>query len=224
VSLKQKVTGGFHDDRAFSRAITATAWLLVLGYAGHGLKDAWQQRRQYAGQHPVVAPVLRCGGLARRRLFIIAIAAIAPFICRPPRPPAVRIRRGTTVRCVWPTTGADWNGARAEPDAGKAGNTQPSHAGSGQGAGRTPAPDYDRHIPALLPPRRRHATVRAGLVSDRVDEQDRHLAETARKRRAYERGVFASISVMKLDRDTKSAFGPPRLRDHLHPRRESAMG
>ena len=22
-------------------AITATAWLLVLGYAGHGLKDAW---------------------------------------------------------------------------------------------------------------------------------------------------------------------------------------
>jgi len=28
-------------------AVTGTAWLLVLGYAGHGLKDAWQERRQY---------------------------------------------------------------------------------------------------------------------------------------------------------------------------------
>jgi hypothetical protein len=28
-------------------AVTATAWLLVLGYAGHGLKDYWQHRSQY---------------------------------------------------------------------------------------------------------------------------------------------------------------------------------
>ena len=28
-------------------AVTATAWLLVLGYAGHGFKDAWQHRRQF---------------------------------------------------------------------------------------------------------------------------------------------------------------------------------
>jgi hypothetical protein len=28
-------------------AVTATAWLLVVGYAGHGLKDYWQHRRQY---------------------------------------------------------------------------------------------------------------------------------------------------------------------------------
>ncbi|HVL04086.1 MAG TPA: hypothetical protein VM386_06590 [Acidimicrobiales bacterium] len=28
-------------------AVTATAWFLVLGYAGHGLKDYWQERRQY---------------------------------------------------------------------------------------------------------------------------------------------------------------------------------
>jgi hypothetical protein len=26
--------------------ITGPAWLLVLGLAGHGLKDAWQQRRK----------------------------------------------------------------------------------------------------------------------------------------------------------------------------------
>ena len=28
-------------------AVTATAWMLVIGYAGHGLKDYWQHRRQY---------------------------------------------------------------------------------------------------------------------------------------------------------------------------------
>ena len=28
-------------------AVTATAWLLVLGYAGHGLKDFWQERRHF---------------------------------------------------------------------------------------------------------------------------------------------------------------------------------
>ena len=27
--------------------VTATVWLLVVGYAGHGLKDFWQERRQY---------------------------------------------------------------------------------------------------------------------------------------------------------------------------------
>jgi hypothetical protein len=28
-------------------AVTATAWVLVAGYAGHGLKDYWQERRQF---------------------------------------------------------------------------------------------------------------------------------------------------------------------------------
>ena len=28
-------------------AVTVTGWLLVIGYAGHGLKDYWQHRRQY---------------------------------------------------------------------------------------------------------------------------------------------------------------------------------
>ena len=27
--------------------VTATVWLLVAGYAGHGLKDFWQERRRY---------------------------------------------------------------------------------------------------------------------------------------------------------------------------------
>jgi hypothetical protein len=28
-------------------SVTASAWILVTGYAGHGLKDAWQERRHY---------------------------------------------------------------------------------------------------------------------------------------------------------------------------------
>jgi hypothetical protein len=28
-------------------AVTGPAWLLVIGYAGHGFKDLWQHRRQY---------------------------------------------------------------------------------------------------------------------------------------------------------------------------------
>ena len=28
-------------------AVTASLWLLVVGYAGHGLKDAWQERRHF---------------------------------------------------------------------------------------------------------------------------------------------------------------------------------
>lgn len=28
-------------------AVTGSAWLLVLGYAGHGLKDCWQERSHY---------------------------------------------------------------------------------------------------------------------------------------------------------------------------------
>jgi hypothetical protein len=28
-------------------AITGSPWLLVVGYAGHGLKDAWQHRTRF---------------------------------------------------------------------------------------------------------------------------------------------------------------------------------
>jgi hypothetical protein len=28
-------------------AVTGSAWLLVLGYTGHGLKDFWQERHHY---------------------------------------------------------------------------------------------------------------------------------------------------------------------------------
>ena len=30
--------------------VTGSAWLLVVGFAGHGLKDLWQHRRQFVAQ------------------------------------------------------------------------------------------------------------------------------------------------------------------------------
>jgi hypothetical protein len=45
IAVEVAVAAGFVLIAAV--AVTATAWLLVLGYAGHGLKDYWQHRRQY---------------------------------------------------------------------------------------------------------------------------------------------------------------------------------
>jgi hypothetical protein len=48
-------------------AVTGSAWLLVLGYAGHGLKDFWQERRPYVAGTRWWPPFLRRRRLARRR-------------------------------------------------------------------------------------------------------------------------------------------------------------
>ena len=45
IAVESAVAGIFVVLAAVS--VTATAWLLVAGYAGHGLKDFWQERRQY---------------------------------------------------------------------------------------------------------------------------------------------------------------------------------
>jgi len=45
--------------------ITGSAWLLVVGFAGHGLKDAWQHRTRVRVEHAVVASILRGGRLGR---------------------------------------------------------------------------------------------------------------------------------------------------------------
>ena len=45
IAVEVAVTAAFFLIAAVS--VTATAWLLVLGYAGHGLKDYWQHRRQF---------------------------------------------------------------------------------------------------------------------------------------------------------------------------------
>lgn len=60
-------------------AVTATAWLLVLGYAGHGLKDAWQQRRQYVAHTRWWPPFCAAVDWLLAAILIIAITAGAHF-------------------------------------------------------------------------------------------------------------------------------------------------
>ena len=60
-------------------AVTATAWLLVLGYAGHGLKDAWQQHRQYVANTRWWPPFCAAVDWLLAAILIIAIAAGAHF-------------------------------------------------------------------------------------------------------------------------------------------------
>ncbi len=45
IAVESVVAGAFVVLAA--AGVTATVWLLVAGYAGHGLKDFWQERRRY---------------------------------------------------------------------------------------------------------------------------------------------------------------------------------
>ena len=45
IAVESTVAGAFVLLAA--AGVTGSAWLLVLGYTGHGLKDFWQQRRHY---------------------------------------------------------------------------------------------------------------------------------------------------------------------------------
>ena len=45
IAVEAAVAGGFVVLAAVG--VTGPAWLLVLGFAGHGLKDLWQHRRQF---------------------------------------------------------------------------------------------------------------------------------------------------------------------------------
>jgi hypothetical protein len=60
-------------------AMTATAWLLVVGYAGHGLKDAWQERRQYVNDTRWWPPVCAAVDWLLAVVLIGAIAAGVHF-------------------------------------------------------------------------------------------------------------------------------------------------
>jgi hypothetical protein len=49
-----------------SAPVTATAWLLVIGYAGHGVKDFWQERHHFVVNTRWWPPFCACVGLGRR--------------------------------------------------------------------------------------------------------------------------------------------------------------
>ena len=45
IAVESTIAGAFVLLAA--AGVTGSAWLLVIGYAGHGLKDFWQERRHY---------------------------------------------------------------------------------------------------------------------------------------------------------------------------------
>ena len=73
IAVESAVAGLFVVLAATS--ITATAWLLVLGYTGHGLKDAWQQRRQYVANTRWWPPFCAAVDWLVAAILVIAIIA-----------------------------------------------------------------------------------------------------------------------------------------------------
>ena len=60
-------------------AVTGPAWLLVVGLAGHGLKDAWQQRTQFVANTRWWPPFCATVDWAAALILLIAIVAGAQF-------------------------------------------------------------------------------------------------------------------------------------------------
>lgn len=56
-------------------SVTATAWLLVVAYAGHGLKDFWQERHQFVANTRWWPPFCACIDWVVALVLIIEIAA-----------------------------------------------------------------------------------------------------------------------------------------------------
>jgi hypothetical protein len=77
IAVESAVAGLFVVLAATS--ITATAWLLVLGYVGHGLKDAWQQRRHYVANTRWWPPFCAAVDWLLAAILVIAIGAGVHF-------------------------------------------------------------------------------------------------------------------------------------------------
>jgi len=60
-------------------AVTGTPWLLVVGLAGHGLKDAWQHRRQFVANTRWWPPFCMAVDFVVAAIIAIEIAAGISF-------------------------------------------------------------------------------------------------------------------------------------------------
>jgi hypothetical protein len=58
-----------------SASVTGTAWLLVVGYAGHGLKDFWQERHHFVVNTRWWPPFCACIDWVVALVLIVEIAA-----------------------------------------------------------------------------------------------------------------------------------------------------
>ena len=77
IAVESSVTGAFVLLAA--AAVTGSAWLLVLGYAGHGLKDFWQERRHYVAGTRWWPPFCAAVDWLVALVLLIEIAAGAGF-------------------------------------------------------------------------------------------------------------------------------------------------
>ncbi len=62
-----------------SASVTGTAWLLVVGYAGHGLKDFWQERHRFVVNTRWWPPFCACIDWVVALVLIAEIAAGVNF-------------------------------------------------------------------------------------------------------------------------------------------------
>ena len=62
-----------------SVSFTGTAWLLVVGYAGHGLKDLWQERHHFVVNTRWWPPFCACVDWVVALVLIAEIAAGVNF-------------------------------------------------------------------------------------------------------------------------------------------------
>ena len=60
-------------------AVIATVWLLVAGYAAHGLKDFWQERRQYVAKARWWPPFCAAVDWLVAAVLVVEIAAGVDF-------------------------------------------------------------------------------------------------------------------------------------------------
>jgi hypothetical protein len=58
-----------------SASVTGTAWLLVVGYAGHGFKDLWQERHHFVANTRWWPPFCACVDCVVALVLIAEIAA-----------------------------------------------------------------------------------------------------------------------------------------------------
>ena len=59
--------------------VTGPAWLLVLGFTGHGLKDLWQERRHYVANTRWWPPFCLVVDWVVAALLVVLIAASVAF-------------------------------------------------------------------------------------------------------------------------------------------------
>ena len=62
-----------------SASVNGTAWLLVVGYAGHGLKDFWQERHHFVANTRWWPPFCACVDWVVAIVLVIEIAAGVNF-------------------------------------------------------------------------------------------------------------------------------------------------